>query len=130
MPTQHFASTPCFSHFSMHLFVTHEDTREIHHLTQTDDPWPGHCLCNFCWSQSRSWGFQSRGRRYTGRHLNPHMNWLMLGFINHELDTIQTEDIRDLMRINKHSGCAVRYDCTHNLRDGQHPRLDMHMTIK
>jgi hypothetical protein len=52
------------------------------------------------------------------------------GLIHHQLDALQAEHIRHLVRVNEHAGCAARRYGADELSDGDHARFDVHVTIE
>ena len=50
----------CGCHFGQQLAVAVDDSWEIHHFAQPDDPGPGHGLCHFLRSNGRARRFKTR----------------------------------------------------------------------
>ena len=117
-------------HFGQQFFVAPDHGGEVHHLAQADDARPGQRLGHVVGTDGGARRLEARRGRDAGRHLHPNVDGLFGGFVGHQLDTLQTEDVGDLVRVNEHAGCAARRDSAYELGDGDHARLDVHVTIQ
>ena len=117
-------------HLSQHLPVTGRHAGKIHHFTQADDARPGECLGHILQAEFRTGCLKTGGRWNAGRHLHPNMHRLPGGFVCHQFDTLQSEDVGNLVRVNEHAGRAVRQHRPHEFGDRQHGRFHVHMPIQ
>jgi hypothetical protein len=58
------------------------------------------------------------------------MHRLLSGFIDHQFDAAQTENVGNFVRIDKHSGRAMRHDGAHELGNGQHAGFNVHVPVQ
>src|SRR5262245_10628986 len=116
MPTDGFVAEARHRHLFQHAIVAHEDTGEVHHLTETDNTLPLHRLCHFVWTYVRARSLEPRCGRDTGRHLYPDVDRLLSRFVQHQSDAFESEYIRNLMWVNEHAGRATHSDRPNELR--------------
>ena len=116
-------------HLGQHLRVAVRHARKIHHLAQTDDAGPGHCLGHVVGRDFVPGGFQTGGRRRAGWHLHEHRAGLYPRLVMHQAHTGQAEDVCDFVRVGEHRRGAVRDDGSTEFGRNQHTGFDVHMSV-
>ena len=111
------------------LSSLHEDAGEIHHFAQADDAGPGHRFGHFGGADGRAGRFQARGAGDAGGHLHVDVDGQGLGFVVHQFDAGQAEDVGDFVGVDEHAGGAVGDDGAGEFGDGDHAAFDVHVGV-
>ena len=129
MPADGLARAHGLGHLGQHLRVAVDHAREVHHLSQPDDPGPAHGLGHVLGADLEACGFQPRRRGRAGRHLGEDVHGLQQRLVVHHPHTFQPKNVGDLVGVGEDGGGAVGDDGSAELGRGQHAAFDMHVAV-
>ena len=112
-----------------HFFVFCRHARKVHHLAEPDDVRPAHGLLDIMGLDAGAGRLEPRRRGHAAWHLNVDVDGHRRGFVVHQADARQPEDIGDLVRIDEHRRRPVRDHGATEFGDRHHAALDVHMRV-
>ena len=116
--------------FPMEPLVAGHHGGVIHHLAEADHSLPAHCLRHLVRADLGARCLQARSGRNAGGNLNVDPHRRCPRFIDHQTNAGQSENVRDLVRVDECSGRPARKDRRGEAPHGEHRALDVHVGIK
>ncbi len=126
----HLFGLPRSGKLRVQLVVSADHGGKVHHLAEPDNARPGERLFYIGGAYDCTRRLETGCGWNAARYLNEDMNGLFARFVDHQTHAAKSQHVGNLVRVDEHPGGTMRDDRPDKLRDGEHPRFDVHVAVE